>query len=134
MPPESKLLIQEYAKNPINNFEMKNFSIKQHEWNFICWDDITVFLKINNNKITEYSFTGNCSTITTASASLLADIIIDKEITTILERNYTTLQNHGLEVSKRRKNAAVIALLATQNAIFKHQGTNKQKDFDDLTQ
>jgi len=133
MNPEKDLIIQEYAKNPINNFEMENFSIKQHEWNFICWDDITVYLKIENNTIVNYSYTWNCSTITTASASFLADIIIWEDIQNILNRKYSTLQERWLDVSKRRKNSAVIWLLAAQNAILKYLEKDEFKDFEDLT-
>lgn len=33
---EQSLIIQEYAKNPLQNFAMKDYTIKQHEGNFIC--------------------------------------------------------------------------------------------------
>jgi hypothetical protein len=36
MSTESELLIKEYAKNPINNFKMKDATVTQHEGNFIC--------------------------------------------------------------------------------------------------
>lgn len=73
---ESNVMIKEYAKNPLCNFSMESFTVKQHEGNFICWDDIVVYLKIENNNVIEYSFDGNCSTITTAAASLLSEIIV----------------------------------------------------------
>jgi len=131
---ESKMMIQAYAKNPINNFKMEDYDIKQHEWNFICWDDISVYLKINNNKISNYSFDGNCSTITTAAASFLAEIIIGENIENICRRNYNTFKEKGFEVSNRRKNAAVIALLASINWIYKFLWTEKKLDFEDITE
>ena len=130
---ESKMMIQEYAKNPINNFKMEKPDIEQHEGNFICGDDISVYLKIQDNKISEYSFSGNCSTITTAAASFLAEIIKEEDIEKILDRNYNTLKERGFEVSNRRKNAAVIALLATINGIYKYKWKEKKIDFEDLT-
>jgi len=33
---EHNLIIQEYAKNPLQNFALKDYTIKQHEGNFIC--------------------------------------------------------------------------------------------------
>lgn len=36
MTEEQDLMIQEYAKNPLQNFAMKEYTIKQHEGNFIC--------------------------------------------------------------------------------------------------
>jgi nitrogen fixation NifU-like protein len=76
MSEEHSLLIQEYSKNPLQNFALSTYTIKQHEGNFICGDDITVYLVIENDKIAEYSFDGNCSTITTAAASFLSEFII----------------------------------------------------------
>ena len=52
----SDSIITEYNKNPVNFYEMKDFDISHHEWNFICWDDITVYLKIKNNNIEKFSF------------------------------------------------------------------------------
>ncbi len=132
MSEENNILMQEYSKNPINNFKMQDFTIKQHEGNFICWDDITVYLKIDNNTIKNYSFDGNCSTITTASASLLAELVIDKHLEEILSWWYKFLNEHWLEVSNKRKRAAVIALLATRNAIHTYLNQEKQDTFDEL--
>jgi hypothetical protein len=33
---EVDLLIEEYTKHPVNNFEMKDATISRHEGNFIC--------------------------------------------------------------------------------------------------
>lgn len=40
--------------------------------------------------------------------------------------------DHGFEVSPRRKRAAVIAMLATRNAIHEHLKDSKKDVFDDL--
>lgn len=132
MSTESELLIKEYSKNPINNFKMKDASIHQHEGNFICWDDIVVYLKIEDNKIKEYSFDGNCSAITTAGASYLSELIVGKSITDILTWNYQTMLDNWFEVSPRRKRAAVIAILAARNAIHAYLKDGKTDSFDDL--
>jgi len=34
---EKNMIINEYSKNPLNNFEMEDFTVQYHEWNFICW-------------------------------------------------------------------------------------------------
>jgi hypothetical protein len=36
MKEEAKIMIEQYAKNPLKNFAMKEYTIKQHEGNFIC--------------------------------------------------------------------------------------------------
>ena len=132
MSTESELLVKEYSKNPINNFKMKDATIHQHEGNFICGDDIVVYLKIEDKKIKEYSFDGNCSAITTAGASYLSELIVGKDITDILTWNYQTMLDNWFEVSPRRKRAAVIAILATRNAIHIYLKDGKVDNFDDL--
>ncbi len=129
---ETNLIIQEYSKNPLKNLAMKDYTVKQHEGNFICWDDITVYLKIENNTIIDYSFDGNCSNITTAAASFLSELIIEKPIQEVSKRNYNTIAEQGFKVSAKRKRSAVIAILATRNAIHKHLQNNKKDSFDDL--
>lgn len=132
MTEELPLMIKEYASHPINNFFMDDCTIKQHQGNFICWDDITVYLKINDGKITAYSFDGNCSTITTAAASFLAEFIEDASLEEVLTWNYLTMHDKWFEVSPRRKRAAVIALLAVRNAIHKYLGNGKEDTFEDV--
>jgi len=125
-------MLQEYAKNPICNFAMKDYTIKQHEGNFICWDDIIVYLRIDKNVVLDYSFDGNCSTITVAAASILSEIIVWSDINDILTRWYSKMLSLGFEVSPRRKRAAVIAILAARNAIHKYLNDWKEDTFDDL--
>lgn len=129
---EQNLMIQEYAKNPLQNFAMKEYTIKQHEGNFICGDDIIVYIVIKDDKIAEYSFDGNCSNITTAAASFLSEFIIGTPIKEILNRNYQTMVDRWFEVSSRRKRAGVIAILATRNAIHKYINDGQNDVFDDI--
>jgi NifU-like protein involved in Fe-S cluster formation len=129
---EQNLMIQEYAKNPLQNFAMKKYTIKQQEGNFICGDDIVVYMVIKDDKITEYSFDGNCSNITTAAASFLSEFIIGTPIDEVLHWNYQTMVNHGFEVSPRRRRAAVIAILATRNAIHNYTKDGNNDVFDDI--
>jgi len=132
MSEEHNLIIQEYAKNPLQNFALNDFTVKQHEGNFICWDDIVVYIIIKDNKIEDYSFDGNCSNITTAAASFLSEFIIGVPIQEILHRTYQTIMNNGFTVSTRRKRSAVIAILATRNAIHKYLKDNEKDTFEDL--
>lgn len=132
MSEEHNLLVQEYAKNPLQNFPLKSYTHKQHEGNFICGDDITIYLVIEKDKIAEYSFDGNCSTITTAAASFLSEFIIGENIQNILTWTYQTMLDKWFEVSLRRRRAAVIAIMAVRNAIHNYLNDGKEDTFDDL--
>lgn len=121
----SDSLIAEYNKNPVHFYEMKNFNACYHEWNFICWDDITVYLKIKDDKIKEFSFSWNPWQVSTASCSLLAEIIEWKNINEVMTRWYETFVDQWLEVLPRRRRAVVIGLLGVRNAIHQRRGDKK---------
>lgn len=129
---ETELLIKEYSKNPLCNYEMVDAEVSRHEGNFICWDDITIYLKFDGDKIKEYSYDGNPSTVSLAAASFLSEFLIWTSISEVLTRNYETFAQKGFEVSPRRKRAAMIALLAVRNAIYKFKGEDREDDFDNL--
>ena len=121
----SDSIITEYNKSPVNFYEMKDFDVSYHEWNFICWDDITVYLKIKDNTITEFSFAWNPWQVSTASCSLLAEMIQWKTIDEIMTRSYDTFVEQWLEVLPRRRRAVVIGLLWVRNAIHQRRKDKK---------
>lgn len=132
MDTEQELLIKEYSKNPICNYKMDNYNASFHEGNFICWDDINVYLIIESNIIKKYSFDWNCSNITTAAASFLSEFLIWKNVNEILTRNYNFFVKNGMDVSKKRRRALVIWLLAVRNSIHEYLKDGKKDNFDDL--
>jgi NifU-like protein involved in Fe-S cluster formation len=125
MPEISDSLITEYNKNPVHFYEMKDFDISFHEWNFICWDDITVYLKIKDNIIHGFSFSWNPWQVSTASCSLLAEMIEWKSIDEVMTRSYQTFVDQWLEVLPRRRRAVVIGLLWVRNAIHQRRKDKK---------
>ncbi len=123
-------IVESYIQNPTHNHILEDANTSYHEWNSICGDDITVYLYIEKNIITRYSYDGNCSSITKAAASFLWDIIIGENIENILSRDIQTIENHDFIVSPRRKRAAVIAVLASRNAIHTYIKDKKIDTFD----
>jgi NifU-like protein involved in Fe-S cluster formation len=135
MSEEIQILIKHYASNPINNYVMTDYSIKNSEWNMICDDDIEIYLKISDDWIIEkYSFTWNLSIVWIAAASILAEEIEWKSLDEILSWWYDFMKNLGFSVSTRRKRAAVLPILAVRNAIHVYKNDWKKDEFDDLTE
>lgn len=132
MATEQELLVQEYAKHPLCNYKMDDHTITSHEGNFICWDDINVYLIIENNIVKKYSFDGDCSNITTAAASFLSEFIVWVKIDEILDWNLSFFVDRGFDVSKKRRRALVIGLMAVRNAIHNYLNDWKKDNFDDL--
>lgn len=127
-----EIMIKEYAKHPLCNYEMQDPDVTRHEGNFICGDDITVYLKIQDNTIQAFSYDGNPSTVSLAAASFLSEFLIWADLDEVLSRNYDTFVSRGFEVSPRRKRAAMIALLGVRNAIYSYRWEDRVDDFDDL--
>lgn len=127
----SDSLISEYNKNPVNFYEMDDFSVSRHEWNFICWDDITIYLKLSGNIIEKFSFSWNPWQVTVASCSLLAEMVQWKTIDEVMSWWYDTFVDRWLDVLPRRRRAVIIWLLWIRNAI--HQRRNDRIwDSDDI--
>ncbi|MDD2907791.1 MAG: iron-sulfur cluster assembly scaffold protein [Candidatus Gracilibacteria bacterium] len=122
-----------YSKNPPNKGVLTNFDVKHSEDNSICGDDLEVYLKIENNKIVDFSFSGETAIITTACASIFGESIIDMDINEVIEKKYDYIEELvGMPISPRRKQASVLGMLTTINAIYKYLGKDKLLDFDDL--
>lgn len=125
-------LILDYTRNPVNKYDMQDYTVKRYEDNYICWDDIIVYLKIEDNKIKEYSFSWEPAMITAAVASILAEEIIGYNIDDVLKLDYNWIKQLWVEVTPKRQRAAVLALLATQNAILEYKKSKKFKKLEDL--
>ena len=122
-----------YSKNPVNKGELDNFDVEYFEENEICGDDLKVYIKIDDNKITDWSFTWETAIITTACASIFGEAIVWMTLQEVLEKWYDfIIELIESEVSSRRKNASLLGLLTTHNAIHKYLWDWILEEFDDI--
>lgn len=122
-----------YSKNPPNKWVLENYDIRHFEDNSICWDDLEVYLKIDDNKVSDFSFSWETAIITTACASIFWESIIGMDINEIVEKKYDYIEELvWMPISPRRKQASVLWMLTTINAIYKYLWNDKVLDFDDL--
>lgn len=129
MSDSADILISEYNRNPVGFYKLDEFTVSRHEWNFICWDDLTVYLKIDWNIILDFSFDWNPWQVSIASCSLLSEMIKWKSIDEVMQWSYDTFSAQWLDVLPRRRRAVIIWLLAARNAI--HEYRNDLKDWSD---
>jgi nitrogen fixation NifU-like protein len=71
-------VIFDHNRNPRNFKVMKNADRTVEGFNPLCGDRLTLFLKLDNNIIEAASFQGSGCAISTASVSLMTDIIQGK--------------------------------------------------------
>ena len=122
-----------YSKTPVNKGELDDFDIEYFEENEICGDDLKVFIKIDDNKITDWSFNWETAIITTACASIFGEAIVWMTLEEVLEKWYDFIvELIESEVSSRRKNASLLGVLTTRNAIHEYLWDWIIEDFEDL--
>lgn len=124
----------EYAKNPPNKGILADATIRHFEENRSCGDALEVFLKLDASGVIEdFSFEGHTAIVTTACTSIFGESILGMPIADILGMTEATVREMiGFEVSTRRKQASVLGLLATRNAIHKHLHDGIVDDFSDV--
>lgn len=114
--------VKKAAANPVNNFDMDDASVEHHEWNDVCWDYIRVYLKIDDNWIVEnYSYNWCSSTFVLWWASIIVDDIKGKNISQLLELDYTIYKWKWLEFSNTRQIRQLsLSILSVRNAIHNY--------------
>lgn len=132
------LLVQEYYKNPVNNYRIEDATISAHEGNALCGDDVVVYMKLQNTEakmnatIASRSYDGNVSMITQAASSFFSELVVWYRVEEILQRNEQIMIDNEFHVSERRKRARVIAILATRNALHTWLWDWQHDTFDDV--
>ena len=122
-----------YSKTPPNKGIMQDYSVTHMEENSICGDDLDIYLKIENNQVVDYSFDGETAIITTACASIFWEAIIWESIEGVLQMQYSFIEELvGMEISPRRRQASVLGLLSTRNAIHQYLKDGIEDEFDDV--
>lgn len=127
-------LIAYYSTNPPNKHPLPHPTIRYTEPNKDCTDNVEVFINIDRSGIiTDWSFTGDTSIITTAAASLFWQSIIGKHIDEILTLKYSYIASLlQQELSPRRKQSAAYVLLVTKNAIHTYLQDGKKESLFDV--
>ena len=103
-------MILDHNQNPQNFREMENATSKAEGHNPLCGDEITLFLHVENEKITDVSFLGSGCAISKASASIMTTLLIGKsvEMAESLFEKFHTMITTG-EISEDMGKLAVLA-------------------------
>ena len=95
-------IILDHGKNPRNLRKTENFNKDAKGYNPLCGDKVHIFLKLNENKkIEDISFEGSGCAISMASASIMTDLVKEKE-----EKDAKNLIKDFLEMIKEKPELA----------------------------
>ncbi|MBZ0271450.1 SUF system NifU family Fe-S cluster assembly protein [bacterium] len=73
-------VILDHNKNPRNFHDMPEATNRADGFNPLCGDKVTIFLKLDGDRIADVSFIGSGCAISTASASLLTQALKGKTL------------------------------------------------------
>ncbi|MDP3899597.1 MAG: iron-sulfur cluster assembly scaffold protein [bacterium] len=120
--------IIDHYKNPRNRGRLKDGNLAHNEANYSCGDKLSVDLKVENEVIKVFKFTGGGCAISQAAMSILGESIKNKSIDEILELNFSNIKKMlGVPISERRLKCALLGLMTIQNALLKKQGKEMKK-------
>lgn len=110
-----------YYKNQPNKKEIDPYDIEGREMNISCGDDLTVKIKLDDQKnIQEIGYTGDACAISEGAMSMLAEELKGKNLKYFEEfSEHDFLDFLGLELTPARVKCAVIGYRAIKNALRK---------------
>ena len=90
-------LIIDHSKSPRNCRVMEGADATAEGHNPLCGDEVTVYVKLEGDRVSDISFRGNGCAISTASASLLTEVLKGKtrEEAEALFRSFHELVTRG---------------------------------------
>ncbi|HSB14294.1 MAG TPA: SUF system NifU family Fe-S cluster assembly protein [Bryobacteraceae bacterium] len=71
-------LIVDHSKSPRNCRAIEGADLSAEGYNPLCGDHVTVYVKLENDRVKDIAFQGNGCAISTASASLLTEVLKGK--------------------------------------------------------
>lgn len=110
-------IILDHFKNPHNFGKIENADGRAMDYNPACGDEVEIFLKVKDGKITDVKFTGRGCAISQASASMLTDEIKGKSVDEIAKLDSDFILNLiGVNLSAMRMKCAMLGLNVTKIA------------------
>lgn len=110
--------ILDHFQNPRNRHRMEDASVQLGGGNPGCGDLITVYLRIEGDKVVEASFEGEGCTISQAGGSIVTELVEGMSLDEIKELGTPTMvEEMGDDVVKSRVRCATLALGTVQAAV-----------------
>ncbi|HUG56312.1 MAG TPA: SUF system NifU family Fe-S cluster assembly protein [Candidatus Limnocylindrales bacterium] len=111
--------ILDHYKNPRNAGELADATHRYHDTNPLCGDEITMFLKVEDERVTDVAFSGRGCAISQASASILTEEVKGKTLEELrsFDRDHV-LNNLGITISPARIKCALLGLKTLKGAAW----------------
>ena len=111
--------ILDHYKHPRHFGHLDHPSVSFHDTNPFCGDEITLELKIEDNKIVDVGFTGQGCAISRAAASMISEEVVGKSLDELKKwGKEDVLDLLGIEIGPVRIKCALLPLKALKAAIW----------------
>jgi len=112
-------IILDYYRHPKNKGMIENADAHFKDWNPLCGDEIEIFLKFKNGKVSEAKFSGSGCAISQAAASMLTELIQGKTADELKKmKSEEVLSALGVKLTPIRVKCALLGFAAMQKAIY----------------
>jgi nitrogen fixation NifU-like protein len=92
-------VILDHSRRPCNHHALENPTGQHRAFNPSCGDEVTVFVKINNDVLEDISFTGAGCSISQASASMMTQLLKGKPVSEV-EALVQKFEDMMIDISK----------------------------------
>ncbi len=115
-------IILDHYRNPRNKGKIANADVSIHDSNPLCGDEIDIHMKIEGDKIRDIKFEGRGCAISQASASMLTEMVMNKQLTSVKDLTKDDiLENIGLtNLGPARIKCALLSLKVLKLGMVKY--------------
>ncbi len=115
-------IILDHYRNPRNKGKLAIADVSVHDSNPLCGDEIDMHLKIDSNTVQDVKFEGRGCAISQASASMLTEMVMGKDLEFIKElKKEDILENIGLtNLGPARIKCALLSLKVLKVGMIKY--------------
>ena len=111
--------ILDHYRHPRRKGHIEDADIHYHDTNPFCGDEITIELKVEDGKIVDAAFNGHGCAISQATASMIMEEIIGKDIAEVRTWNKEyILDLIGIELGPVRLKCALLPLKALKAGVW----------------
>lgn len=111
--------ILDHYKHPRHFGHLEDPTLTYHDRNPLCGDEITLELKIEDDRIVDVAFTGHGCAISRAAASMMSEEIVGKSLAELKAWDKESILDLlGIEVGPVRIKCALLPLKAMKAAVW----------------
>ena len=111
--------ILDHYKHPRHFGHLDEPTLTYHDTNPLCGDEITLELRIEDNKVADVAFTGHGCAISRAAASMMSEEIVGMSLDELRKWNKESILDLlGIEVGPVRIKCALLPLKALKAAVW----------------